>query len=643
MEKGHLLFPSLFFSLCSRSFHCIKYLSLFFRKVWFLVVEMTGRVLTDSEIEALVAKYAPTLCFHTHEQYFPCTIGHLLHGSTLLDRRDSGFRIPNPTQQDLYNHSGENYYVSINSSQWTGMKDNLPPMYYAVQNYENNKIQIHYILLYAYQGGQTFHVGSHPFPFLVGSFDCVINDYGKHQGDIEHVVVTLDNGNLSTVGYEAHGDITYYTPSQVKSYDNGHPIVNVALNGHSCHNGNEPVNESSLPTGDDVTAFMSSMSDSGIKWRPTQFVRLGVDGSGNPINDQVWVTFQGRLGIHQTNQVDSATYLDGSGLSSGDWAYVKTIGSAFDTLPIGEDVKEGNGPGGLGGRAWIFSTPQQVEKIVWPSSPTRIQDWRAVQGVSTASFLGKLYLSFSGTDGKFYIVSSNDGITWGYGPAPVPGWGASQTPSLAVFNNKLYVAYQGGDSIYIGSSSDGKVWNNIPGTTNGWKACHGVSLATYLGNLYLAFPGADGKFYVASSNDGITWVANHVPGWGAWQTPSLAVFNNTLYVAYEGGDSLYIGASSDGKVWNNVPGNVNGWKACHGVSLTSCLGNLYLAFPGADGRFYVASSNDGFTWNNLLLPNWASWDDISLVVFNNALFVASINEDKGVCVTKADILISSSK
>jgi hypothetical protein len=110
--------------------------------------------------------------------------------------------ITNPTQQDLATNTESQWYVQINQSQNNGQPVGQAPMYYAVQQGPGLTITIHYIFLYAYQGGQTFELGG-----TAG----YMWDLGMHQGDLEifsnQLRESTPRGTYTFVParYEAHG------------------------------------------------------------------------------------------------------------------------------------------------------------------------------------------------------------------------------------------------------------------------------------------------------------------------------------------------------------------------------------------------------------------------------------------------------
>jgi hypothetical protein len=304
----------------------------------------------------VVAAYAPVVRFHENEQMFPCSIEWLLESSTLRSHSDPKLSITSPTQLDLEIHSGEAVFVEVNPSQYGGEVSEpggvTAPMYYAVQQYAD-VLEVSYVMLYAFQDGQTVRA----LP-VDNEFDCIVRTVGMHQGDLERLVVTLapaagGDFEVVRVGYEAHGDVRYYSPSEV-AWEGSHPVVNPALGGHGNRNlraEGERIVDDEVPW---VVAITSNVSDSGLAWRPDVFKRLGLDASGTPVSDQVWAAFDGRLGVAQHNDVESATHFNGSGLDFWEWAYVSSVGTIAELLGLlPPSAVEGNGPRGPAGRAWV--------------------------------------------------------------------------------------------------------------------------------------------------------------------------------------------------------------------------------------------------------------------------------------------------
>ena len=298
----------------------------------------------------VVKKYSPVLYFHPDEHFFPCSIEYLLSNSNLTNSL-TGQTIPNPNQSTLRDNSSADWYVKINPTQFGGEGVGAP-IYYAIQEY-TDCIRINYLMLYAYQGGQTCRV-LRP----INPFDCIIQTLGIHQGDLERVFVTLVPNSAGgytvvQVGFEAHGKEQIYTSQRVL-WEGTHPVVKVALNGHSSWNGllfDDRVVEESVPL---VIAVISALGSNGNVWRPDDFRLLGLDRDRKPTSDQLWAAFKGKLGADQTNKLESATYFNGGDLSLVDWGWVEAIDFlAKLTGQYTHELTHGNGPAGPGSREWI--------------------------------------------------------------------------------------------------------------------------------------------------------------------------------------------------------------------------------------------------------------------------------------------------
>lgn len=317
-------------------------------------------VTADSAISLdVVKKYAPLLQFHPNEIFFPCSIEYLLQGSILRDHNNDKWGIPNPTQADLQQYNEDHYYVDINPAQYHGMftsRKITAPMYYAVQAF-TDIVEITYIFLYAYQGGQTVWGAGE---YLRTPFTCIVNDFAIHQGDIEQIVVRLipqgsDNYKVLDVVYSAHGDDTYFTSQRIK-WSGTHPVVNVALNLHGSYSMHAQ-GETIVDLNYGAIRVINSVSGNGVQWETynaTEIIQLGLDTENKPINNQVWAAFKGRLGKKQNNNFTRATYYNRSSLNPSDAKFVSMINWAAVKLSLYPGhIKVGNGPTGPGARPWI--------------------------------------------------------------------------------------------------------------------------------------------------------------------------------------------------------------------------------------------------------------------------------------------------
>ena len=263
--------------------------------------------------------------------------------------------IHNPTQETLQSHPDESYYIAINPSQFRGQPLPSAPMYYAIQQHDDT-ITIHYLILYAYQGGQTVRA------LRLGSeFDCIISTIGIHQGDLEHFTITLKPAGtdytIVNVGFEAHGHLETFTPSQVKWEDDTHAIVHPALNGHACRN-RDPVEGPTIEFQAPGLVAVGGWVGSGAWWRPARdgsdFKRLGLDDAGQPTSEEGWSKFRGRLGDTKANSLVHATNFNGSDLSPFDWAFVRLVFTGGNLLSlIPPNLMIGDAPVGPGMRGWV--------------------------------------------------------------------------------------------------------------------------------------------------------------------------------------------------------------------------------------------------------------------------------------------------
>lgn len=326
-------------------------------------VSIAGRTISMCRI----AEFAPIVVFHKNERYFPCSIEHLLTNSTLRSTEDPTFAILNPTTDDLALYCGSCYFVDIAECQYSGhpLAGNRvnAPMYVSVQ-FSDHYADITYAFLYAFQGGQTFSALRSCAPF-----DCVVNNYGQHQGDLEWITVrvSLDFSQILGVGYAAHGVVKMYEPREF-SAEGSHPIVKCALHSHASRNVSdceaELVFTYKVPH---VFAAADMVSHKGVQWRPHEtndFVLLGLDDRGEPVNEHKWVKFHGRLGRSWHNARCHEVYLDGTPLNFWDKLYVcclANIATWFKLIP--EKDLEGNAPKGFGGRHWVWATEEKGRHI----------------------------------------------------------------------------------------------------------------------------------------------------------------------------------------------------------------------------------------------------------------------------------------
>ena len=197
----------------------------------------------DSQRLEFIRQHCPVVVFHESEQFFPCSIQHLLKDSTLLQRSrsrtDNEFHVGDPSVDELAEYTSTeelDHFVEISPSQLAGHApvDGVvnAPIYVALVEIEQAFVDIYYIFLYACQGSQTFRCT----PPIAKHFNCIAHEYGRHQGDIEHFIVRTDASfsTVLSVAYEAHGEQAWYFPGNLSSRTPArlhslHKVVKAAL------------------------------------------------------------------------------------------------------------------------------------------------------------------------------------------------------------------------------------------------------------------------------------------------------------------------------------------------------------------------------------------------------------------------------
>lgn len=179
---------------------------------------------TDDHRLAFIRDHCPKTTFHPHEQHFPCSIQHLLRDST-LKRRSRGTQDNldtvkiDPTADELGEVVDDNYdyFVDIASSQLQGCPSAdravNAPIYVSIVEVDGSFIDIYYISLYAFQGSATFRCCAR----LGHNYNVIANEFGRHQGDVEHCIVRTDLvfSHVLSVGYEGHDKIAWFFPGTV--------------------------------------------------------------------------------------------------------------------------------------------------------------------------------------------------------------------------------------------------------------------------------------------------------------------------------------------------------------------------------------------------------------------------------------------
>lgn len=346
-------------------------------------------------------RFAPVVHFHPFERYFPCSIEYLLGGSTLVLGDEREVTATAAALFDARHDAGA--HLRIDQKIWGGMMPehgvSPAPMYYSVQvPPDRSFVDFTYYFLSAFNGPQTCWVrvaGSVP----LDSFDCAIDEYAEHQGDVENITVrvTPDLARIVCVGFSAHGDFSYYLPQDLEFEAATHPVVSCAAFSHASYNRldtskfihpDNPHDEEVLLDRQDLPPklplaalnFMDDVSWGEIAWRPfaggngaDALVRVGFQGDiDHPVNGQQWASFQGDLGEERSNSFTRVEQIR-QPLSQGQIIAFDTGGVFAGMLPgvVPGKYKTGSGPDGFGkrGERLLQDRPSHVAMIVSRLNP----------------------------------------------------------------------------------------------------------------------------------------------------------------------------------------------------------------------------------------------------------------------------------
>ncbi len=554
----------------------------------------------------IVRRFAPAVYLSRYEKYLPCSIEHLVRGATLYQGRPNpdpeaeppvivqkpgarSWPVTDPGVLASHRDAGiEAYVLEINPSQYPGMPlvngAVTAPMYYAVQDFADC-VEITYVLLFAYQGGQTFKGLRAGSPFY-----GIIEKYGVHEGDLEEFVVRLvqdaaGGWRIAGVAYEAHGDFTWYQPGDFDTEGGEHPVVHSALSGHSLHNTRIHGFWHSEQYQADMFDIGSSLN-TGIPWRPYEVTDglklIGLDADGRAIGDQAWAQYGGRLGRYEKVDFTYATYFDHTGLSKPDSDWVAwDIGLAKAANKIPEKFKHAIGPNGPAARRYIG--PGRGYRFVAPL----------------------MVLHQGGNDGRIWF-ETHDGLGW-TGAVYQQAVTMSENPSPVVFNNGLHVFHQGG-------RNNGELWYQTFDGLSRWTAHKVENLKLSGSPAAVAYRGALHVFHQGGGNSGDLWHATtgNLAAWsdtpmhaGITGSPAAAIFRDRLYLLHRGGggSAALWWMAHDGSNWSGdqpVPNvAISGNPAA-----VSFRDRLYVFHQGGNnnGQLWYECF-DGQSWPAAQIPN----------------------------------------
>jgi len=208
-------------------------------------------------------------------------------------------------------------------------------------------------------------------------------------------------------------------------------------------------------------------------------------------------------------------------------------------------------------------------------------------------FQGRLTIAWTGTDGRLNIMSSSDGIN--FGDKVTLEETSNAAPALVTaalvdlpLPGRLYLGWTGTDGrLNVMSSLDGVNFESkvtLEDTSNVAPV-----LKDFTGRLYIAWTGTDGRLNVMSSSDGVNFGGKVTLGETSFAAPALEVFSSRFNIAWTGTDGrLNIMSSLDGVNFGDKATLAETSIAAPALSrFRSLVGGGYIAWTGTDKRLNV--------------------------------------------------------
>lgn len=276
-------------------------------------------VKSDTFLDALM-RYAPLVYFHPYETYLPSSVADFRQFSTIYS---ANHEVIGPATNNLGNLSKHDY-LSYESNELRGLplenKHVIAPVYTHIKHYDDHPfIDIQYFFFYTYNGCVYFRVG-YKHGFSQRKRNVPICNFGRHQGDWEHVTVRVDpHGEFMRLFVSQHGGGEWYAADQIQWYDT-HPVIYPSLHSHANFVREEIRTQAELPISGipfissinwikfvDVTSLNGTrrypwmpQRDFSPVWRTWQHQQLKIVSG-----DEDWLQFKGYWGKKLDNRSPS--------------------------------------------------------------------------------------------------------------------------------------------------------------------------------------------------------------------------------------------------------------------------------------------------------------------------------------------------
>lgn len=195
---------------------------------------------------ATLARWAPAVHLHPYDHHRPQSLDELLDRGVVVD--SAGALVGTVAELDLADASpswqivheafrDEGYPSGIYGRPETGARASggevRAPVYVKALAYPDaGVVDLVYMFYYEFNASQIFRGGFGWFSTRKRNFP--LPQFGRHEGDWEHVTVRLDAGSCDMLGafYARHGESVWHDRGQLRFEDGDHPVVYSALNGH---------------------------------------------------------------------------------------------------------------------------------------------------------------------------------------------------------------------------------------------------------------------------------------------------------------------------------------------------------------------------------------------------------------------------
>lgn len=180
-----------------------------------------------------IQRYAPLVKFHPYESYLPSSVEHFRENASAFTESDDWI---GPASDNL-SQIPDTAYLAYQGVQVEGLplQDGqvTAPVYVHVKNYTDADFtDVQYFFFYNFNGCVYFRV-AYKHGFTQRKRNVPICNFGRHQGDWEHVTVRFDaHGQFVKMFFSEHGTGQWLAAHQIE-WEGTHPVVYPSLHSHA--------------------------------------------------------------------------------------------------------------------------------------------------------------------------------------------------------------------------------------------------------------------------------------------------------------------------------------------------------------------------------------------------------------------------